>query len=129
MGCLAFYVLLFKRRTWRLVAQVVIRFDTGYIGFSYFNMGWGTHNNVAILAAGRPNRRVSKTCVTLGVGSSLSRGRLLCNVAVMELKVLELRESVDQDGPSFIVGLHLSTQAKRMEMRPRSVSNWKEVKS
>ena len=44
---------------------------------------------VAILAAGRPNRRVSKTCVTLGVGSSLSRGRLLCNVAVMEIKVLE----------------------------------------
>ena len=40
-----FLRLLFKRRTWRLVTQVVVRFDAVYIGFSYFNMGWGTHNN------------------------------------------------------------------------------------
>ena len=33
-----------------------------------------------------------------------------------------MRESVDQDGPSLFGGLRLSTQAKRMEMRPRSAS-------
>ena len=40
-----------------------------------------------------------------------------------------MRESVDQDGPSLFGGLRLSTQAKRMEMRPRSASKEKEVKS
>ena len=34
-----------------------------------------------------------------------------------------MRESVDQDGPSLFGGLRLSTQAKRMEMRPRPVKN------
>ena len=105
-GVFGFLRLLFKRRTWRLVAQVVVRFDAVYIGFP--TLTWvGVHTIifvVAIPAAGRPDRRVSKTCVTLGVGSSLSRGRLVCNVAVMEIKVLELRESVDQDGPSLLGG-------------------------
>ena len=53
----------------------------------------------------------------------------MCNVAVTEIIGFRMRESVDQDGPSLFGGLRLSTQAKRMEMRPRSASKEKEVKS
>ena len=46
----------------------------------------------------------------------------MCNVAVLEIKVFRMRESVDQGGPSLLGGCVLSTQAKRMEMRPRLAS-------
>ena len=58
-------------------------------------MGWGTHNIfvVATFAAGRPNRQTSKMCVILISELVLlcrgGGGRLMCNVAVMEIKVLE----------------------------------------
>ena len=46
---------------------------------------------VATFAAGRPNRRTSKMCVILISELVLlcRGGRLMCNVAVMEIKVLE----------------------------------------
>ena len=91
MGWLAFLHLLFKRRTWRLVAQVVVRFSTGYIGLS--TLMWdGVHTItfvVAIFTAGHPNHRMSKTCVLGSKIGCLCQGRLMCKVAVMESKVLE----------------------------------------
>ena len=51
---------------------------------------------VATFAAGRPSRRASKSVCyfDFGVGSSfVGVGRLTCNVAVMEIRVLE-RERV-----------------------------------
>ena len=53
----------------------------------------------------------------------------MCNVAVTEIKVLEWEGVLTKMVPVYLGGLRLSTQAKRMEMRPRSASKEKEVKS
>ena len=53
----------------------------------------------------------------------------MCNVAVMEIKVLESERVLTKMVPVLFGGLRLSTQAKRMEMRPRPASKEKEVKS
>ena len=57
-------------------------------------MGWGVHTItfvVATFAAGCPNRRASKMCVILVLELVLfvRGGRLVCNVAVTEIEVLE----------------------------------------
>ena len=76
MGWLAFYVYCLSGELgdWSLKSSYGLMLFT----LVFPTLTWvGVHTIifvVAIPAAGRPNRRVSKTCVTLGVGSSLSRG-------------------------------------------------------